>query len=85
MCCIRGDVLEGLVDFKGKHMWQGLFFIERESLVQVFSCGFHGATTSVTKNMGATNKQHKITADMVDLTKPMFSFYVYNAYTSMSF
>ena len=29
-----------------------------------------GATASVTKNTGVTNKQHTITADLVDLTKP---------------
>ena len=28
-----------------------------------------GAAASVTKNAGVTNKQHKITANMVDLTK----------------
>ena len=33
-----------------------------------------GATASVTKNTGVTNKQHTITADLVDLTKPMFAF-----------
>ena len=33
-----------------------------------------GATASVTKNTGITNKQHTITANMVDLTKPMFAF-----------
>ena len=33
-----------------------------------------GATASVTKNTGVTNKQHTITANMVDLTKPMFAF-----------
>ena len=33
-----------------------------------------GAAASVTKNAGVTNKQHKITANMVDLTKSMFSF-----------
>ena len=33
-----------------------------------------GATASVTKNTGVTNKQHTITANMVDLTKPMFVF-----------
>ena len=32
------------------------------------------ATASVTKNTGVTNKQHTITTNMVDLTKPMFSF-----------
>ena len=33
-----------------------------------------GATASVTKNTGVTNKQHTITANMVDMTKPMFAF-----------
>ena len=32
------------------------------------------AAASVAKNTGVTNKQHAITANMVDLTKPMFSF-----------
>ena len=32
------------------------------------------ATASVTKNVGVTNKQHKITTNMVDLTKSVFSF-----------
>ena len=33
-----------------------------------------GATTSVAKNTGVTNKQHAITANMVDMTNPMFTF-----------
>ena len=33
-----------------------------------------GATASATKYLGVTNKQHTITANMVDLTKPMFTF-----------
>ena len=33
-----------------------------------------GATASVTKNTGVTKKQHAITANMVDMTKPMFAF-----------
>ena len=33
-----------------------------------------GATASVTKNTGITNKQHTIAANMEDLTKPMFAF-----------
>ena len=33
-----------------------------------------GAIASVTKNTSVTNKQHKITANMVDLTNPMSSF-----------
>ena len=32
------------------------------------------ATASVAKNTGVTNKQHAITANMVDMTKPMFTF-----------
>ena len=82
----KGGVLEGFADFTEKHMCRNLFFSERESLTQVFSCGFRGifwgaffieyfgATASVTKNTGASNKQHQITANMADLTTPMFSF-----------
>ena len=33
-----------------------------------------GVTAYVTKNTGVTNKQHKVIANVVDLTKPMFSF-----------
>ena len=33
-----------------------------------------GATASVTKNTGVTNKQRTITANMVHMTKPMFAF-----------
>ena len=58
---MRRDVFEGFADFTGEHMSPGLFFIEREPLAQVFSCGFcgtfwgtifiehFGATASVTK------------------------------------
>ena len=44
-----------------------------------------GATASVTKNTGVTNKQHTITANMVDLTKPMFAFVCITMPTSNNF
>ena len=74
-------------------MCRGLFFIERKSLTQVFSCGFCenfwgaffieylGATAFVTKNMGATNKQHKMVDGRSDQTYVLFRMYN-NAYTS---
>ena len=82
------NVLEGFAEFPEEHMCRSLFVIGRQALAQVFfcACGFRGiyglprfiehlgATASVTKNTGVTSKQHTITANMVDLTKPMFSF-----------
>ena len=52
----------------------GVFFIEHL-----------GAAASVTKNTGVTNKQHKKTGNMVDLTRPMFSFEYDNTYMSLTF
>ena len=36
----KKGVLENFVEFKGKHLRQGLFFNKKETLVQVFSCEF---------------------------------------------
>ena len=85
-CSVKSYTLEGFVDFTGEQICRGFFCIEREALAQVFSCWFRGIfrgaffiehlapTASVTKNTGVTNKQRKITANMVDFTQPMFSF-----------
>ena len=74
------NVLEGFVEFPGEHMCQSLFVIGKESVGFMEFMGLLPfiehlrATASVTKNTGVTNKQHAITTNMVDLTKPMFSF-----------
>ena len=79
-------------------MCRSFFVIGREALAQVFSCEcwsceIYGAaslytpwaTASVTKNTGVTNKQHTITANMVDLTKSMFAFVCITMPTSNNF
>ena len=87
MLCWR-NVLEGFTEFPREYMCRSLFIIRREAPPNVFSCacGFRGtyglplftehlgATASVTKNTSVPSKQHTITANMVNLTKPMFSF-----------
>ena len=44
-----------------------------------------GVTASFTKTTGVTNKQHTITANMVDMTKPMFAFVCIKMSTSNIF
>ena len=84
---MRRDVFEGFADFTVDHisaprvssllkgsLWRRCFPVGSAELFGVpFLWSTLGVTASVTKNTSATNKQHNITGNIVDLTKPMFN------------